>query len=70
MSTGASEAGTTTLTFNKAEKDELLQLLDAALGDLRVEIHHTHHTPDFRDQLLRREELLRGLIAKLRQDSP
>jgi hypothetical protein len=69
MSTGASEAGTTTLTFDKAEKDELLQLLDTALGDLRVEVHRTH-TPDFRTQLLRREELLRGLIAKFRQGSP
>jgi hypothetical protein len=70
MSTGASEAGTTTWTFTRAEKEELLQLLDAALGDLRVEIHHTHHTPDFRDRLLRREGILKGLIAKFLEDSP
>jgi hypothetical protein len=69
MTTHASQAGTTTLTFEKAEKDELLQLLDTALGDLRVEVHRTH-TPDFRTQLLRREELLKRLIAKFRQDSP
>jgi len=69
MSTNASEAGMTTLTFDKAEKDELLQLMEVALGDLRVEIHRTH-TPDYRAQLLRREELLKRLIAKFRQDTP
>lgn len=69
MSTKAEGAGMTTLMLDKAEKDELLQLLEAALGDLPSEIHRTH-TPDFRAQLVRREDLLKRLIAKFRHDSP
>jgi hypothetical protein len=59
----------TTLTFDGKEKSELLQLLETALGDLRVEVHRTH-TPDYRTQLLQREELLRRLIGRFRQGSP
>jgi hypothetical protein len=66
MSTNATQARTTTLTFDEQEKSELLQLVEAALGDLRVEVHRTH-TPDYREQLLLREELLRRLIEKFRQ---
>ena len=36
------------------------------IRETRVEVHHTH-TPDFRDQVQRREELLRRLIEKLNQ---
>jgi hypothetical protein len=66
MSTNATQARTTTLTFDEQERSELLQLVEAALGDLRVEVHRTH-TPDYREQLLLREELLRRLIEKFRQ---
>jgi hypothetical protein len=55
-----------TLTLNDEEHGELLQLLETAFGDLRVEVHHTH-TPDYRAQLLRREDLLRNLIEKFRR---
>jgi hypothetical protein len=63
MSTDAPQARTTTLTFDEAETSELLKLVEAALGDLRVEVHRTH-TPDYRVQLLQREELLKRLIEK------
>jgi hypothetical protein len=66
MSTDGPQARTPTLTFDEQEKGELLELLEAALGDLRVEVHHTH-TPDYRARLLQREELLRRLIEKFRQ---
>jgi hypothetical protein len=65
MPTNAPQAGMLTLTLSEEEKGELLQLLEHALGDLRVEVHRTH-TPDFRAQLLRREDLLRRLIEKFR----
>jgi hypothetical protein len=69
MSTDSPRPETFSLTLDDAEKSELLGLLDVALGDLRVEIHRSH-TPDYREQLLRREELLRRLIAKFRPGSP
>jgi len=69
MSTDSPRTGTFSLTLDHAEKTELLGLLDAALGDLRVEVHRTH-TPDYREQLLRREKLLQSLIEKLRPGSP
>jgi hypothetical protein len=69
MSTDAPRIGTLTLTLDEPERSELLQLLEVALGELRVEVHHTH-TPDYRTQLLRREELLRRLIEKFRKGGP
>jgi hypothetical protein len=63
MSTDAPQARLTPLTFDEQERSELLQLVEAALSDLRVEIHRTH-TPDYRAQLLQREELLKRLIEK------
>jgi hypothetical protein len=36
------------------------------LGETRVEVHRTH-TPEFREQVQRREAILRRLIEKLRQ---
>jgi hypothetical protein len=69
MSTSAPQIGMLTLTINEEEKGELLQLLEQSLGDLRVEVHRTH-TPDYRAQLLRREDLLRRLIARFRQGNP
>jgi hypothetical protein len=57
-----------TLVLDEQEKNELSQLLDQALRETRVEVHRTH-TPDFRDHVQSREELLRRLIEKLRQVS-
>ncbi len=53
-------------TFDEHERSELQALLDVALRDLRVEIHRTH-TPDYREQLVRREALLKRLIEKFDQ---
>jgi len=64
MSDKASQAGTLTVVLDEQERSELSQLLDHALRETRVEVHHTH-TPDFRDQVQRREEVLRRLIEKL-----
>jgi len=61
--------GMLSLTLDEHERSELLGLLEAALGDLRVEVHRTH-TPDYRNQLLRREEILRRLIEKFGPGNP
>jgi hypothetical protein len=68
MSTNAPQKGMLSLTLDEQERSELLQLLEVALGDLRVEAHRTH-TPDYRDQVLRRKVLLQKLIEKFRQGS-
>jgi hypothetical protein len=52
------------LVLNAQEKEYLLNLLKAALGETRVEVHRTH-TPGYREQVLGEENLVRGLLAKL-----
>lgn len=64
MSTKVSQQPTLTLSLEEPERAELLQMLQQALRETRVEAHRTH-TPDFRDQVLGREKLLRTLIEKL-----
>jgi hypothetical protein len=64
MATDEIKAGEFAVTLDEQERSELLQLLKQSLAETRVEVHHTH-TPDFRDQVQRREELLRRLIAKI-----
>ena len=54
------------IAFNREEAASLLRLLEASLGETRVEAHHTH-TPGFRTEVLAQEALLRGLIEKLKQ---
>jgi hypothetical protein len=53
------------LVLTAEEKTYLVGLLEGALGDTRVEVHHTH-TPAYRDQVIRAENLVRGLLEKLR----
>jgi hypothetical protein len=65
MSTNSTTSAVRTLTVTVEEASELLQILEQSLSDTRVEMHHTH-TPDFRDKVHHREDLLRGLIAKFR----
>jgi hypothetical protein len=55
-----------TLTLNEQERAVLERLLNQSLGDTRVEVHHTH-TPGYREEVLREENLIRGLLAKVRQ---
>ncbi len=66
MPTDASSKVSLSLSLDEQERSELLQLLEVALQDLRVEVHRTH-SPDYREQLLKRETLLHQLIEKFRQ---
>jgi hypothetical protein len=54
------------LLLNDREKQYLEGLLKSALGDTRVEAHRTH-TPDYRQQVLSEEDLVRQLLAKVQQ---
>jgi hypothetical protein len=66
MTTSMNTPGSLNVTLESQELAELVQLLEHALGETRVEVHHTH-TPDFRAQVQQRETILRGLIAKLKK---
>jgi hypothetical protein len=54
------------LTLTANERDLIVRLLDRELGDTRSELHRTHFSPDFRDDVEREEKLLRQLLDKLR----
>jgi hypothetical protein len=63
----ASETGTTIeyhLSLDDEERAELETLLEQALGETRVEAHRTH-TPAFREQVQRQEDVIRRLLEKL-----
>jgi hypothetical protein len=47
------------------ERDELLNILENFLGDTRVEVRRTS-TPGFRERLVHEEDVLKGLLDKLR----
>ena len=53
------------LTLDDAERALILDLLDNALGETRVEVHHTH-TPSYRKDVINHEAVIRRLIEKLR----
>jgi hypothetical protein len=57
----------TPLMLTAEEQKLLVGVLRAALGDTRVELHHTHFSPEFRSEVQREDKLLRGLLAKLGQ---
>src|SRR4051812_12687615 len=54
-----------TFALTQEERATLLRLLQQALGDTRVEAHHTH-TPGYREEVLREETVIRGLLEKIR----
>jgi hypothetical protein len=54
------------LVLSETERSELARLLRRELGETRVEAHHTH-TPDYREKVLKNEELLRGLLNKVEE---
>ena len=56
------------LTFSADEREYLVDLLESVLKDKRVEEHRTR-APSFREHLLRQEELIVALLAKLRPSS-
>jgi len=51
--------------FTAEERQYLVRVLEARLGDTRVEVHRTH-SPDFREEVKQEEELVRALLAKIR----
>ncbi len=65
MSTNLPPTGKLTVVFDEEERSEVLQLLEAALGETRVEFRHTQ-TADYRAKVKQREELLKRLIERLR----
>jgi hypothetical protein len=52
------------IALSDPEKELLVSLLDKELEEVRSEFHHTD-AYEFRETLRCREELLRGLMAKL-----
>jgi hypothetical protein len=52
------------LVLTADEKQYLIGLLQTALGDTRVEVHHTR-TPGYREGVLEQEELIRRILEKL-----
>jgi hypothetical protein len=59
----------TNLSLTAEERALLTRLLDLALRDTRVEVHRTHFSPEFREQVKAEESLLRGLLAKVQGGS-
>jgi len=54
------------LTLSAEESQYLVALLEATLKDALVEEHRTR-TPTYRQDVLHRGEVIRSLLAKLRQ---
>ena len=54
------------LRLSQEERDMLSRLLETALGESRVEVHHTHFSPAFRQQVLDEERGISELLAKLK----
>lgn len=56
-----------TLMLSRDERALLTNLLETALGETRVELHHTHFSPTYRDDVKKDEQMLRTLLEKLRE---
>ena len=54
------------LVLNEQEKAYLERILKTALSETRVEVHRTH-TPEYRQQVLGEEELVRQLLGKVQK---
>lgn len=57
-----------TLMLTDEERRFLVDLLEAALKEARIEEHRTR-TLSYRDHILQREDVIAGLLGKLRQTS-
>ena len=55
------------LTINAEECKYLQDLLEVTLKEMQVEEHRTR-TPSFRQHVLKHENLVQALLAKLRQN--
>jgi hypothetical protein len=56
------------LTLTTEERQFLVGLLELVLKDTQIEEHRTR-TPSYRDHILQRENLINGLLGKVRQSS-
>ena len=56
----------TSILLTTEERQYLLNMVQNALGESRVEAHRTH-TPQFRERVLAEETLLRQLLTKLEE---
>lgn len=54
------------LSLTEEERAMLQELLEVALGEARVELHHTR-SPDYRLVVQRQESCIRSLLEKLRE---
>lgn len=55
----------TKLTLTAHERTALVRILEAALGEARVEARRTHFSPEYRAEVLAEESLLKGLLNKI-----
>jgi hypothetical protein len=62
----SAEASEHTVTLTPEEFEELLRVLESALGEVRVERRRTDDLA-YRDVVGREEAVLRGLLDKLRR---
>jgi hypothetical protein len=69
MTAESTNRGEYHLTLTDEERAQLVGLLEAALAESRVEARRTH-TPAFREQVIDEEEVIRGLLDKLRKLQP
>ena len=53
------------LEITPAERDELLQVVESTLSEMRIEVRRTR-TTGFRQRLKAEENVLEGLLDKLR----
>jgi hypothetical protein len=53
------------VTLTNEEREFLATLLELTMKETRIEEHRTR-TPSFREHMLRREELIAGLLSKLK----
>jgi hypothetical protein len=57
------------LAIDAEEQAELMSLVERELGETRVEARRTHN-PNFRDEVLHHEAVLRRLLEKLNRLRP
>jgi len=65
MSTASTKSPGFTLTLSEEERAQLLGFLEEAFRDTHVEARRTE-APDYQEQVHHQEDILRGLIHKLR----
>jgi hypothetical protein len=58
----------TPVALTQDERTYLVRVLQNAIGETRVEAHRTH-TPQFREQVLNEEKLIRNLLSKLEESA-